>query len=702
MSCLHGSSCSNAIRTCFPVWLGYCFVGTCSAMVTNDSLTGWQKHYMKSKQQSTGPAPALTWSNCFQYHKAMHPGYCLAGTVPVHVLGKFHNRIRHRKWNWEWDGSGIVTHQFTVNTSTIIQRFQATNGRSVSIKKAQAITQSTRTDDKQSLPLKMSHQTATDIFFRKERVALTETHPNHNHETLDGWERILLRYQTKIGTRDEATLWSSGSEFCIGVSAKTTGEQTAFSWAITARIENEGRTTRVGCGNVPKTNQHDTPCTGELLAIHASLFLLQSLVGIQWKTNPTTVTVCSANSQTGLILSHLWKVTRHNPQWRLNRNWEILSSIQRDIETNQLDIVEPDNDELGKYAHRTAERTLLEYSLSQEFKQRPLLQPVNQTGRAYLRHGLVIINDKYDEHIHESHNAPMYKKYLCEKKKWSSQVFQSIEWNAFGHEAKKLNVNERTQLLKFVYGWLPIGDRRRTIDQKASIACPSCGAEEETHDHLLQCEAPKRKVIFESFIESMREMCDKQKVKVHVTNTILAHIRAWGENSNRPALPTNNTPLRRALIEQNEIGWDNCMRGWISSKFQSIVNQDKANPLSRYELMKWTTQVVKLTWQHELSQWKARNEAVHGETKEEQYQKVRERLLDDAADLYAKKWEIHEPDRTRIFHQYFKIIKKKNRPIKAWLQLTQRTVHFLLDSSKQPDDDPNNNATEEVPPTAPT
>jgi hypothetical protein len=45
---------------------------------------------------------------------------------------------------------------------------------------------------------------------------------------------------------------------------------------------------------------------------------------------------------------------------------------------------------------------------------------------------------------------------------------------------------------------------------------------------------------------------------------------------------------------------------------------------------------------------------------------------------------------------------KENRPIKAWLQLTQRTLHFLLDPSKQPDDDPNNNVTEEVPPTAPT
>jgi predicted house-cleaning noncanonical NTP pyrophosphatase (MazG superfamily) len=68
------------------------------------------------------------------------------------------------------------------------------------------------------------------------------------------------------------------------------------------------------------------------------------------------------------------------------------------------------------------------------------------------------------------------------------------------------------------------------------------------------------------------------------------------------------------------------------------------NQLSKFESIKWTSQVIKLMWQHVIEHWKARNEAVHGATKEEQYQKVRERLLEDVAELYTHKLEIPEPD----------------------------------------------------------
>jgi hypothetical protein len=270
----------------------------------------------------------------------------------------------------------------------------------------------------------------------------------------------------------------------------------------------------------------------------------------------------------------------------------------------------------------------------------------------------------------------------------SKQAFKSIGWEAFNHEAKKLNVNERTQLLKFVYGWLPIGKRRQTIDSRAKITCPSCGNDEETHDHIVQCEEPKRKLISESLVLSIRQLCEKSKVNEHLTENFLSHLTAWTENTIAPTIPSNNDALRRAIDEQKLIGWDNCMRGFISVKFQQIINRDKTNQMSKFESVKWTSQVIKLIWQHVIEHWKARNEAVHGATKEEQYQKVRERLLDDLAELYTHKLEIPEPDRSKIFGSWYKVIRKKNRPLKLWLQITQRTVHYLLDTSKQPDDDP--------------
>jgi hypothetical protein len=317
-------------------------------------------------------------------------------------LGKFHNRSRHRTWNWEWDGTGRVTHKFIAETATIMQHFDATIGRSVTIKNAIAASQDALTPMNQMIPLKVKWQTATETSFRKDRVALTDQQQYEQHETSNDWESYLLRNHVTIDPTKEVDLWlNDNTDFCIGVSAQKSGEQTAFGWAISARTGSHGRVTKVGVGKVPKTNQHDTLCTGELVAIHAALYLLRSAIGKPWSTEPATVKISTTNSQTVQILSHLWKTVRHNPRWRLNRNWEILSNIQNDIASNELEMIDPAEDTFGEYAHKAATRGLLEFSVGQEYYRRAMIQPANSTGRAYLRHGIEIINDKYDATIHE-------------------------------------------------------------------------------------------------------------------------------------------------------------------------------------------------------------------------------------------------------------------------------------------------------------
>jgi hypothetical protein len=242
----------------------------------------------------------------------------------------------------------------------------------------------------------------------------------------------------------------------------------------------------------------------------------------------------------------------------------------------------------------------------------------------------------------------------------------------------------------------------QAIDPKAKISCPSCGAEEETHDHIIQCPDPKRRAIFEDFTTSLRQQCEKSKVNNQLTETFLGNLTAWVEQTKVPETNNNDTPLCRAVTEQNAIGWNKCMQGFISTKFQQLINHDKENLLSKFESVKLTTQVIILVWQHELNQWKARNDDVHGITKEEKYQIVRERLLEDEAELYSLKLDIPEPDSSKIFKNWYRIIKTRNRPLKLWLQITQRTVHYLLDTSKLPNDDPNNDVTETIPSTVPT
>lgn len=247
-------------------------------------------------------------------------------------------------------------------------------------------------------------------------------------------------------------------------------------------------------------------------------------------------------------------------------------------------------------------------------------------------------------------------------------------------------MNRRTQLLKFVYSWLPIGVRRVTIEPLANSLCPSCLSAEETHDHILQCPQTQRRGIADSFITTIAQIGEANKIDTRITQAIQFHVKKW-IYSTTSLHTSSDRRLEAAIQEQNTIGWNNFLRGFISKKFETVARQS-SKPLSRYESFKWTAQLIRAIWDQELDQWRLRNATVHGDTIEIQSQKTREKLITEANALYISATDLPFSDRQQLFRHWPKVLEKKNRPLRIWLQTTKKTVHYLLDARKQPDNDP--------------
>jgi hypothetical protein len=186
-------------------------------------------------------------------------------------------------------------------------------------------------------------------------------------------------------------------------------------------------------------------------------------------------------------------------------------------------------------------------------------------------------------------------------------------------------------------------------------------------------------------------LCHKEKVDHQLSTAIKYHIQAWIEQLDSPYFHSNNKHLSQALDDQTKIGWNNFMRGFISSSFQKLINhQRQLQHFNHYEEFKWTSKLIRLLWHHEMDHWRARNASTHGITTEEKYQKARELLLKDAQELYSLRTQLSQFDQHRLFRKWYAIPKLKNRQLDIWLRTTQRTVHYLLDTTKKADDDPCN------------
>jgi hypothetical protein len=121
----------------------------------------------------------------------------------------------------------------------------------------------------------------------------------------------------------------------------------------------------------------------------------------------------------------------------LNRNWELLHGLRDDLgkQPLKLKLARKDYERHDRSIQDADRRIIVHQQLHGDDP--PRLQPTQPLGRAYLRKGYEIVNDYYDREIIAEYCRPEFGKHVRKKFNWSKEVFESVNWKAFGHEAKK-------------------------------------------------------------------------------------------------------------------------------------------------------------------------------------------------------------------------------------------------------------------------
>ena len=88
---------------------------------------------------------------------------------------------------------------------------------------------------------------------------------------------------------------------------------------------------------------------------------------------------------------------------------------------------------------------------------------------------------------HEALSASL-EKYLSDKYSWSGIIYHNIDWPAHYASIKKSSVPHKF-IVKFIHGWLPIGNMTNRYHPKYDAKCPSCSHDTEDINHFLWCPA---------------------------------------------------------------------------------------------------------------------------------------------------------------------------------------------------------------------
>jgi hypothetical protein len=218
-------------------------------------------------------------------------------------------------------------------------------------------------------------------------------------------------------------------------------------------------------------------------------------------------------------------------------------------------------------------------------------------------------------------NGTRHRQYLQQlRPQWTDQIWNTIDFATIGLAFKSLSVPKRIQTSKLLHGWLPTGHKRHQMDSLALSNCPCCNLEDETQEHIITCRDHRMRAARFKALTTLRSKIVTTKGS-STTWTILHNCLVhWSETKEPPSIdrmvlhikdPRFVPQIRRAMQEQEQIGWNLVFRGYVSTAW--VVAQHQEHPSATIQGLRqqWLKPVIRELWVAVISQWEKRNEILH-------------------------------------------------------------------------------------------
>jgi hypothetical protein len=148
-------------------------------------------------------------------------------------------------------------------------------------------------------------------------------------------------------------------------------------------------------------------------------------------------------------------------------------------------------------------------------------------------------------------------------------------------------------------------------NNQQSNTIPRCLLPRETVDHVLQCPPPKAASLWEDEIQQLDVYLGFLRSDPDLVRAICSSLRAWHNQLPLPAIQTTNPVLRRAIQEQDRIGWRSFLDGFQSTAWHECQELYFNHIRLRRSSIKWKSQVTRRIWQIDWNMWTHRNSILH-------------------------------------------------------------------------------------------
>ena len=235
-------------------------------------------------------------------------------------------------------------------------------------------------------------------------------------------------------------------------------------------------------------------------------------------------------------------------------------------------------------------------------------------------------------------NLQATKNYLQHRYSWTSQTFDSVDWELFRSSFLALSFNLRLFTIKWVNHLLPLGYRQHRINVHHSPNCPSCDHSHEDDDHILHCPNLARQALLRDTLARLLLLFNKWHADPALRMMLRHAFNLLLDPTYHDVFPDSLPNAYHVLFAtQQRIGWDHLFYGHFAPAWTTLQHSYLGfvkKPRKHQQASSLMKAIHSELFSTVHSLWLQRNEHLHGTLPTQLHSIKRLHLLAQISDLY--------------------------------------------------------------------
>jgi len=238
--------------------------------------------------------------------------------------------------------------------------------------------------------------------------------------------------------------------------------------------------------------------------------------------------------------------------------------------------------------------------------------------------------------------------FIEEKHSLSAKKLDKVNLFALSAYLLSLSPFRRASIVKTMHDWIPTYSYLCRQGRHYSPICPRCLLETETPNHVRICSAPAaihgRKLLLDQYLASLVSLGTPIYIFATFELKLSSTLDIPFINRYKVTTPLETRAYQRLILairHQNIVGWTNFLRGYISSYWESAYTSAHSYTMEK-KCSNWATQLAQATIELHHNIWKERNKAIHGSTRQEAKDKLRDRVIAQVHFIYKHPPKLHK------------------------------------------------------------